>query len=123
MCGICGIYHQDRQRNVDPWRIEAMKHALAHRGPDDSGELLQWNLGPRTPTTDNIFHLCLIFLFFNYSEFNCGILERLSHRIEVYDKRPPPQNPSWIRAANQAHLQAARRRRRGDERDEGAVFV
>jgi asparagine synthase (glutamine-hydrolysing) len=45
MCGICGIYYQDRKRVVERWRIENMKHSLKHRGPDDSGELLQENLG------------------------------------------------------------------------------
>jgi asparagine synthase (glutamine-hydrolysing) len=44
MCGICGIYHYDRQRVVESRRIENMKHSLKHRGPDDSGELYQGNL-------------------------------------------------------------------------------
>ncbi|MCP4639748.1 MAG: asparagine synthase (glutamine-hydrolyzing) [bacterium] len=38
MCGICGLSCSDRARQVDHDRLTAMNEALAHRGPDDSGE-------------------------------------------------------------------------------------
>ncbi len=38
MCGICGIINHDPARPVQPEEIRAMRDALAHRGPDDTGE-------------------------------------------------------------------------------------
>ncbi|HMO74984.1 MAG TPA: amidotransferase 1, exosortase A system-associated [Sphingopyxis sp.] len=37
MCGIAGIYHLDTAKPVDPARLRAMLHPMAHRGPDGSG--------------------------------------------------------------------------------------
>lgn len=37
MCGIAGIYHLETPKPVDPARVAAMCHALAHRGPDGQG--------------------------------------------------------------------------------------
>ena len=38
MCGIAGLYHLETAKPVDPARIRAMLHPMAHRGPDGSGE-------------------------------------------------------------------------------------
>ncbi|HET7462297.1 MAG TPA: asparagine synthase (glutamine-hydrolyzing) [Longimicrobium sp.] len=37
MCGICGIYHFDRDRAAGQGELAAMAHALRHRGPDGEG--------------------------------------------------------------------------------------
>jgi len=36
MCGIAGILRRG-ERPIDPWRIQDMCDAIAHRGPDDAG--------------------------------------------------------------------------------------
>lgn len=38
MCGIAGIFHLETAKPVDPARVRAMLHPMAHRGPDGSGE-------------------------------------------------------------------------------------
>jgi asparagine synthase (glutamine-hydrolysing) len=38
MCGIAGIYHLETAKPVDPARVRAMLHPMAHRGPDGSGD-------------------------------------------------------------------------------------
>lgn len=38
MCGIAGIYHIETAKPVDPARVRAMLHPMAHRGPDGSGD-------------------------------------------------------------------------------------
>ncbi|ALH79653.1 XrtA/PEP-CTERM system amidotransferase [Sphingopyxis macrogoltabida] len=38
MCGIAGIYHLETAKPVDPARLRAMLHPMAHRGPDGAGE-------------------------------------------------------------------------------------
>ena len=45
MCGIAGIYHFARDRDVDPGVLHAMTDALTHRGPDDSGLYVAGALG------------------------------------------------------------------------------
>lgn len=45
MCGICGIYHLDRHRAVDPQQLNRMTQTLHHRGPDDEGFYLHQNIG------------------------------------------------------------------------------
>lgn len=45
MCGICGIYHLERDRPVAPDAVRRMADALQHRGPDDRGELIDGNVG------------------------------------------------------------------------------
>lgn len=43
MCGICGIINFD-QRPVDPYLLKRMTDLLAHRGPDDKGAVLLFDL-------------------------------------------------------------------------------
>jgi asparagine synthase (glutamine-hydrolysing) len=45
MCGICGVFHFDRARDVDPTTLEAMNQRMVHRGPDDAGIYLSRNVG------------------------------------------------------------------------------
>ncbi len=40
MCGICGIYHYGTERLADERLVRRMATALAHRGPDDEGVLV-----------------------------------------------------------------------------------
>jgi len=35
MCGICGVFHFDHERQASRHVLQAMSHALRHRGPDD----------------------------------------------------------------------------------------
>jgi asparagine synthase (glutamine-hydrolysing) len=44
MCGIVGLYRHDGQ-SVDERQLTAMRDALAHRGPDDTGVLVEGPLG------------------------------------------------------------------------------
>lgn len=37
MCGICGIWHFEKESRPEPGRIEAMCAAMRHRGPDSEG--------------------------------------------------------------------------------------
>lgn len=37
MCGICGYFHQDSDKILDPYLLEKMNNKLAHRGPDGEG--------------------------------------------------------------------------------------
>ncbi len=37
MCGICGIYYFNNQRNVNENTLRSMMDTLLHRGPDDEG--------------------------------------------------------------------------------------
>lgn len=45
MCGINGILHFDGERRIQEARLIAMRDALEHRGPDDSGLFIDQNLG------------------------------------------------------------------------------
>lgn len=45
MCGICGIYHLQRDRRAEPAIVRAMADAIAHRGPDDEGYHFDGPLG------------------------------------------------------------------------------
>ncbi len=45
MCGIVGIFHFDRERPVVAADLRAMADRIVHRGPDDSGFLVEGNLG------------------------------------------------------------------------------
>lgn len=45
MCGICGIFHLERDRPVRPLDLRRMADALRHRGPDDRGEHVEGNVG------------------------------------------------------------------------------
>jgi asparagine synthase (glutamine-hydrolysing) len=45
MCGIAGIFYADRDRPVDPAVLTAMGNAIAHRGPDAEGFLIEPGVG------------------------------------------------------------------------------
>ena len=45
MCGICGRVSLDGARPVDPALLAAMSEALAHRGPDDDGLVVEGPVG------------------------------------------------------------------------------
>ena len=45
MCGIAGWVNIDPQRPVDQNLLQKMNRALAHRGPDDEGYLIDGNVG------------------------------------------------------------------------------
>lgn len=45
MCGICGKIYRDPTRVIAPSLIEAMRDALAHRGPDEYGSYVHDNVG------------------------------------------------------------------------------
>ncbi|HEQ97987.1 MAG TPA: asparagine synthase (glutamine-hydrolyzing) [candidate division Zixibacteria bacterium] len=45
MCGFCGVYFKDKSRKTDQQLLRKMADTLRHRGPDDSGEYVNGNLG------------------------------------------------------------------------------
>jgi asparagine synthase (glutamine-hydrolysing) len=45
MCGIAGIFHQDRMRRVDHDVLRRMTRAVSHRGPDGEGFYEKGNVG------------------------------------------------------------------------------
>ena len=45
MCGIAGIYLQDKSKIVDNTILKDMCSVLGHRGPDDAGYFLDQNIG------------------------------------------------------------------------------
>ena len=45
MCGICGIYYLDREREVEEETLTRMARSMRHRGPDDEGFYINGNLG------------------------------------------------------------------------------
>ena len=45
MCGIYGVYYADRGRVVQEDRLRAMGDAIRHRGPDESGQLVDGAFG------------------------------------------------------------------------------
>lgn len=45
MCGICGVVEYRGMRPVQRDRLENMNQTLAHRGPDDSGYLVESGVG------------------------------------------------------------------------------
>lgn len=45
MCGICGIFHLQRDRLADVQILKSMTRTMRHRGPDDEGYFLDDNLG------------------------------------------------------------------------------
>lgn len=45
MCGICGKIYLDRSRLIEPDNIAKMSATLRHRGPDDSGVLVDGHVG------------------------------------------------------------------------------
>ena len=45
MCGIAGIIHFDRERQVDKSTLTVMRDTLKHRGPDDKDLFIDKNIG------------------------------------------------------------------------------
>jgi asparagine synthase (glutamine-hydrolysing) len=45
MCGICGIFFQDRDWRVKADVLAGMNERIVHRGPDDSGFFVEENVG------------------------------------------------------------------------------
>jgi asparagine synthase (glutamine-hydrolysing) len=45
MCGICGIFHPDRDRRVSSNVLTEMNQQIVHRGPDDEGLFVEENVG------------------------------------------------------------------------------
>lgn len=45
MCGIAGIIHRDRDKPIDPQRLNAMAAILHHRGPDGYGRAMRSGVG------------------------------------------------------------------------------
>jgi asparagine synthase (glutamine-hydrolysing) len=45
MCGICGIFHNDRTRRVERDTLAEMNQRIVHRGPDDDGFFVEANIG------------------------------------------------------------------------------
>jgi asparagine synthase (glutamine-hydrolysing) len=45
MCGINGILHLQKQKNVDERTLTKMRDSLEHRGPDDKGLFIKNNIG------------------------------------------------------------------------------
>ncbi len=45
MCGICGIYHLERNRAIEEEKLREMARTMRHRGPDDEGFYIDGNVG------------------------------------------------------------------------------
>lgn len=45
MCGICGVFHADREAIVERGQVKAMADTLRHRGPDDEGFYIGCGIG------------------------------------------------------------------------------
>jgi len=45
MCGICGIFYNDRSRRVERETLAEMNRQIVHRGPDDDGFFVEGNVG------------------------------------------------------------------------------
>lgn len=45
MCGVCGIYHFDKKRDVQKESLKNMTDSMQHRGPDGEGFYLDGNFG------------------------------------------------------------------------------
>jgi asparagine synthase (glutamine-hydrolysing) len=48
MCGICGVFHLDREQHVQGNALALMSASLVHRGPDDAGFFVDQNVGLAT---------------------------------------------------------------------------
>jgi asparagine synthase (glutamine-hydrolysing) len=95
MCGICGVLHFDRSRDVDPTTLEAMSQRMAHRGPDDAGIYLSQNVGlaarrlsiidlasGHQPVCNEDASIWLVFNgeIYNHAELRCQLVAR-GHRF------------------------------------------
>jgi asparagine synthase (glutamine-hydrolysing) len=45
MCGICGVFYNDRSRRVERDTLGEMNRQIVHRGPDDDGFFVEGNVG------------------------------------------------------------------------------
>jgi asparagine synthase (glutamine-hydrolysing) len=45
MCGICGIFHPERDQHASTSALAAMNNRIVHRGPDDEGFFVEENVG------------------------------------------------------------------------------
>src|ERR1700722_2849827 len=45
MCGVCGVFHSERARQVNRDMLVRMNQQIVHRGPDDDGFLVEENVG------------------------------------------------------------------------------
>src|SRR3984957_21216210 len=45
MCGICGIFFGDRDKQANRSVLAAMNRSITHRGPDDEGFFVEENVG------------------------------------------------------------------------------
>ncbi len=45
MCGICGIFFAERDRQVKEAVLAGMNRRIVHRGPDDEGFFVEENVG------------------------------------------------------------------------------
>jgi asparagine synthase (glutamine-hydrolysing) len=45
MCGICGIFHSDRNQSANRDALASMNQQIVHRGPDDDGFFVEKNVG------------------------------------------------------------------------------
>src|SRR4030081_2495824 len=45
MCGICGIFFNNRDWHVQPDVLAGMNRRVIHRGPDDDGFFVEENVG------------------------------------------------------------------------------
>lgn len=45
MCGICGIFYNDRSRRAERETLADMNRQIVHRGPDDDGFFVEGNVG------------------------------------------------------------------------------
>ena len=45
MCGITGVFHFDKQRPINQYRLKEMTNIIKHRGPDGEGFFIKKNVG------------------------------------------------------------------------------
>lgn len=45
MCGLCGVFHLDSNKNVEHYVIDRMAGTMLHRGPDGGGSYLKGQVG------------------------------------------------------------------------------
>lgn len=99
MCGICGIYNFDPQRQVNRSGLEKMARTLHHRGPDDEGFHVDGSLGlghrrlsiidlsqaGHQPMTNEDGRLWIVHNgeIYNYQELRQGLVQR-GHTLRSY---------------------------------------
>ncbi len=96
MCGICGIYHKDRQQPIEEELLHRMSRSMQHRGPDAEGYHIDGNLGlghqrlsiidlstsANQPMANEDGNLWIVFNgeIYNYVELRQGLLAK-GHRF------------------------------------------